>query len=1165
MTSMDVKTQVSEPDPPGENHPEETEISLPKGTTTNTKTSDTNPSLPSSAPSTTCALSSSIPSSSSPSPSPSEDDLLSKLFKFLSTATPKQLVGVGVGLAAATYVILGKLGLILMGAFGGVVLFISYEARHPEVSQTIRGESAIDVLRRLGLDKASDPSKENDAQQDERLIHSFDDFRPETRDALVGLVDAIIRDYVKWWYSPLLPSDSSFPLACRRALNSFLLSVSNALCRKRPADAFLDLLTNASSIVIVFLSELSAAYADVPADVNLSAPDAVYSYLADNPDSSLANLLNLSQQATKLRMVAEDLLQYLDRSSSNCDPARVFLREILAGVVLESSLRNCSRPEWINGWIVHLLEAGEPDFSQAIDEGMQTGPEAGAASAINHSAFVDIDGNVGNISLVKGNRNSFDLERARRKDALSHKKKLSKADEEMEHAVEEMRRMNAMIAQAERRSSKEDASRGTAGESTPPIKESMEEKSATGLPRHSEEEEDDEANHKPASTSGNVSPRSRGSLEKPSMDGSSKRGSLQSPITPVSSAADSQSRNSSPKQSIHRNSMTNNFTNFDQIVPPAKEEPEEAPGEGPRKPLLTLHNATITIYDDAANENEKARIKSKPWWDYLVQIEPASSHHPGWMIVRKYADFETLHEILRRIAAISGATAFAEQHGKLPDWKMHTRESLRGELERYVRDACWYQPLAESEGMKRFLDKDAGYSRGREEPKGVLGWDIVGKNMVDVLAMGSKGAVEGGKAVFGGVTGVFNNIGLGPRRQTASSPSEIQTQQPSRSSMSLNAPPRMVERDGSISPNLSSGPVFSPPGVGARKPRDSLDSQRSSVVSVQPGKMAPMERRPSYDARGEREPEPDGLKPRLDRWDRGPPSGRASREHSRASSLAALRSPLRSPSTLSLDGLRAFTPTEETHGFEEESGHQGDAANKKPGVLSRENSSASISSPLAQCHTFPAHSKPGANTNTNTNTNINTNINTNTNTKPNDSTATTTRPTRQSQWQYAQLSEQETRVAVELVFAVINEMYTLSSAWNIRRTLLAAAKSFLLRPGNPSLVSIQRMMQSSVLDGNTSDSGIAHHLRKLRENAMPTEEEKAGWPVEMSAEEKEKLRVKARRMLIERGVPAALSGVMGQAATTDALGRIFDCLQIEEVARGLMFGIMLQVVRVVTH
>jgi hypothetical protein len=167
--------------------------------------------------------------------------------------------------------------------------------------------------------------------------------------------------------------------------------------------------------------------------------------------------------------------------------------------------------------------------------------------------------------------------------------------------------------------------------------------------------------------------------------------------------------------------------------------------------------------------------------------------------------------------------------------------------------------------------------------------------------------------------------------------------------------------------------------------------------------------------------------------------------------------------------------------------------------------------------------------------------------------------------QHSKMSEQETRVAVELLFAVINELYTLSSAWNIRRTLLAAAKSFLLRPGNPSLLSIQSLIQSSVLDANTADGGIAAHLKKLRENTLPTEQEQAAWPAEMTAEEKENLRVKARKLLIESGVPAALTGVMGQAATSEALGRLFDCLQIEEVARGLIFGVILQAVRTVTH
>ncbi|KAK6217362.1 PX domain-containing protein [Colletotrichum tabaci] len=1033
----------------------------------------------------------SAPLPDAPKPANEEDDLATKLLRFLSTATPETLGAVAVGLAASTYFILGKVGLVLIGAFGGVVTFITYEARHPEVSRAVRGEKGIDILQRLALVKIAEPPKD-DAEEEERLIHGFDDFQPETREALTGLVDAVIRDYVKWWYSPILPNDSSFPLSCRRLLNSFLLSVSNHLHRKRPADSFIDFMTNSSSMFIVFLSELSSAFTEQHNDSNSSAVDIIAKYLEENPNSNLANLLNHPQQAAKFRNVADDLLGFLDRSAYNCDPARVFLREILAGVILEMTLQSCSKPEWINGWIVYLLEAGEPDFSQAIDVGMQTGPDAANASnasIANNNAFVDIDGNLGNIALTKGNRNSLDMERERRKGSLvTHRKQLSKADEEMEEAMEEMKRMNALIAE-------EEAKRAKARQSV------------DLAPKPTVQATED----KVVSSPGELSPRSLSSAEKPSTSGSHgsngsngfiKDDGLHSPVTPRS-PADSSSQKSSPNHTS--NGSPSQFLNFDQIVPPAKEEPE-ASEEGSRKPPLTLHNATITLYEDG---NDSSKIRSKPTWDYMVQIEPSSSHYPGWMIVRQYSDFETLHEILRRIATISGATAFTEQHSTLPSWKSHTRASLRGELERYVKDACWYKPLAESEGMKRFLEKDSGH--GHSNSKSGLAWDTVGKNMLDVLTMGPKGAMEGGKAVFGGVTGVFNNIGLGPRKNTASSLSEIQTS----NRWSTGTPPRM---DSTTSLNAA---VTSPTGVGPRKGRDSLDSQRSSIVSTQPGKIAPMERRPSYDPRGDTEA--DSLKPRSDRWERTSPSATGSREHSRASSLAPLQSPaLRSPSSTSLDvmNLQYLPPPPDEMPEDYQSPTHGD-------MQAQLKSTGAVSPGLPQTQANKKEPKPAR--------------------------------------QYAPLSEQEANVAVELVFAIINEMYTLSSAWNIRRTLLAAAKSFLLRPGNPSLLSIQKMMQESVIDANTKDEGLAYHLRKLRENTMPTDEERAAWPAEMTDEEKEKLRIKARNLLIKRGVPAALSGVMGQAATTDALGRIFDSLQIEEVARGFMFGMMLQAVRVVTH
>lgn len=159
------------------------------------------------------------------------------------------------------------------------------------------------------------------------------------------------------------------------------------------------------------------------------------------------------------------------------------------------------------------------------------------------------------------------------------------------------------------------------------------------------------------------------------------------------------------------------------------------------------------------------------------------------------------------------------------------------------------------------------------------------------------------------------------------------------------------------------------------------------------------------------------------------------------------------------------------------------------------------------------------------------------------------------------LTEPETQVTIELLFAIITELYTLSSAWNIRRTLLQAAKTFLLRPGNPQLEAIRSLIQESVIDANFSDGGLAALILKTRENSLPTEEELMKWPKPPSDKEKDELRVKARRLLVERGMPQALTSVMGAAASGEALGKVFDCLQIHSVARSMMFGLMLQGLR----
>ena len=164
------------------------------------------------------------------------------------------------------------------------------------------------------------------------------------------------------------------------------------------------------------------------------------------------------------------------------------------------------------------------------------------------------------------------------------------------------------------------------------------------------------------------------------------------------------------------------------------------------------------------------------------------------------------------------------------------------------------------------------------------------------------------------------------------------------------------------------------------------------------------------------------------------------------------------------------------------------------------------------------------------------------------------------------MTEEEGRISVELMFAIITELYSLSSAWTLRLSLLGAAKTIFLRPNNPQLESIRLLLQDSVIDANfVSEEGIAAQIHKLRETILPTEAEAEKHVPTVSEADKERLRISARKLLIERGMPRALTGVMGYAASCEALGKLFDCLQVGKVARGLLFALLLQALRTVTQ
>ena len=475
------------------------------------------------------------------------EDLATRVLRFLSGASSEVLGGIALGLVVCTYLVLGRIGLVLIGALGGIVLHATWEGQSGLVgrAEDARRENSLEVVKRVldwrdGRAQSRDNEEADQAEQSALSGRGFEDFQPETGAALTEFVDAVIRDYVKWWYSPIVPTDESFPAACRHTLITFLRSVSTHLSRKRPADTFLDFLTHSSSIIIVFLSELSSALS-VSHSIAMSPAEAVDDYLLTNPESNLANIINEEQQKKKFKMIAGDILEnFLEKTAFDCNPMRVFLKEMLASVIMEMSLNTFSKAEWINGWIVYLLEEGEPEFSQVIDAG------------------------IGNTSGVEPNPANFSSAKSMPTEEKKHRKRLSKAEEAMEEAMEEAKRLSQLIAEEDRQRLQSQEASDSNGQEVKLANKTL---GAQVL---------EEPFHSTLQNKGE-----KESIEQRSVNTNSSPTSSKSPTS----------------------AKATTFTSFDQIVPPSQPtalQPEVQLNQGSLTP--TFHNANIVIIDDPTPE-----------------------------------------------------------------------------------------------------------------------------------------------------------------------------------------------------------------------------------------------------------------------------------------------------------------------------------------------------------------------------------------------------------------------------------------------------------------------------------------------------------------------------------------------------------------------------------
>lgn len=122
--------------------------------------------------------------------SKAEDDseLVTKALRFLASASTETLVAIALGLSACTYLVLGRIGLVLIGVVGGVVLHATWEGQNAASTEDARREKGLDVVKRI-LDQRDSKTLVKDKGDAIDATSSFEGFKPETSVAMKELVE----------------------------------------------------------------------------------------------------------------------------------------------------------------------------------------------------------------------------------------------------------------------------------------------------------------------------------------------------------------------------------------------------------------------------------------------------------------------------------------------------------------------------------------------------------------------------------------------------------------------------------------------------------------------------------------------------------------------------------------------------------------------------------------------------------------------------------------------------------------------------------------------------------------------------------------------------------------------------------------------------------------
>lgn len=473
----------------------------------------------------------------------------------------------------------------------------------------------------------------------------------------------------------------------------------------------------------------------------------------------------------------------------------------------------------------------------------------------------------------------------------------------------------------------------------------------------------------------------------------------------------------------------------------------EQPSESPSRSSLqedesqqeTLLGAKITLMDLSADASTGKPIRQRSTLSYMITIEPTSSRVPGWVAIKQFYDFETLHDVLRRLANVGGIRSFPTE---LPEWKGKLHPLLANELEDYLKTALSTKQLADSETMKRFFgkeitDQSLGKKKAWQPLKGV------GEGVRDAMLSSANWATTG----------------INKKKSTVPV-----TKEKSRTETALKGATKHellpLEEDTGYHSPLSK--LVTSTATAAE-----TDLQRSSTSSSLNGYM--------FIGDG---------------------------ESTRSASTTSLKFPDRPRSPPSAEDVEPDTPhTLRNASFE----------------------------------TQPTISKPASSP----------------------SPPLPERPSKGSaaKQMSSELSPNDAQQILDIGFSILSEFYALSPrTWMIRKSLLNLLKSLLISNGRTYIETIRSMIQEDLIKKClTSDEWLASQVKAITESMWPSK------PV--PAIDDEAYRIQAKELFLTKMLPETMRGLMGGAATTQALEIVFEALQDQRIAKGIMVALMCDVIR----